>query len=213
MFCPKCGVRRRDFFTSPAAGKKTFFTNLRLYSWGNVDWTGCCGLQRCKWICWFWPKNRIYRRQLLLSNNWFCHLWRNILKGVYLAIFSETPQQAKLKNIHIAWHITKNSKKPWQGGSSGGHFPIYPLGQRFQMPFHLWQRGFPFNLWDRVIVRAPPVLAGPEFGVRQQARRSPPVSCPTARVSQAGFRELAISHRPITPPVHPPWDISNLTLP
>ena len=42
--------------------------------------------------------------------------------------------------------------------------PIYPLGQRFQMPFHLWQRGFPFNLWDRVIVRAPPVLAGPECG-------------------------------------------------
>ena len=67
------------------------------------------------------------------------------------------------------------------------------------MPFHLWQRGFPFNLWDRVIVRAPPVLAGPEFGVRQQARQSPPVSCPTARVSQAGFRELAF----LSPPYNP----------
>ena len=70
----------------------------------------------------------------------------------------------------------KIAKNPDKEAALEANFPIYPLGQRFQMPFHLWQWGFPFNLWDRVNVRAPPVLAGPEFGVRQQARQSPPVS-------------------------------------
>ena len=42
-----------------------------------------------------------------------------------------------------------------------------------------------------------PALAGPEIGAHQQARQSPPpVSQSTARLSQAGFRELAFLSLP-----------------
>ena len=67
-----------------------------------------------------------------------------------------------VKNIHIAWqrdsvtawHVTKNSKNPVRGGSSSGHFSRLTSGRELTVlpP----ARGFPFNLWDRVVVRTPP---------------------------------------------------------
>ena len=60
----------------------------------------------------------------------------------------ESPTVEKYTYCVTAWHVTKNSKNPVRGGSSGGHFSRLTSGRELTVlpP----ARGFPFNLWDRV---------------------------------------------------------------
>ena len=62
-----------------------------------------------------------------------------------------------VKNIHIAWHcatslgawhVTKKSKNPDREAALVAIFSHLTSGT--ELPFDLWLRGFPFNLWDRV---------------------------------------------------------------
>ena len=55
---------------------KYFFTTQRSCSWYFIDWAGCCGLPRCKWICRFgrklltkWPL--VKHRKVILFGNRF----------------------------------------------------------------------------------------------------------------------------------------------
>ena len=55
---------------------KYFFTTQRSWNWYFIDWGGCCGLPRCKWICWFGRKLLIKwlllkRRKVILFGNRF----------------------------------------------------------------------------------------------------------------------------------------------
>ena len=50
---------------------------------------------------------------------------------------------------------------------------LLPLGQRFHSVLSSGTEGSYFTSGTELIVRAPPALAGPEFGVCQQARQSP----------------------------------------
>ena len=71
---------------------KYFFTTQRSWSWYFIDWGGCCGLPRCKWICRFgrkllikWPL--VKHRKVILFGNRFWNGTTGLLKRSF---FSET---------------------------------------------------------------------------------------------------------------------------